>query len=124
MRLSSSFLSIKQIIATFKLILAFISMFSSTFKTLPYIYVGVSFAKIVNGRNSPPEVFLRKGILKICGKYVVNHNSIWVLFCKFAAYFQNTFSQEHLWVTTSVTIFLITIFSKRFLYRCFTGFQR
>ena len=22
----------------------------------------------------------------------------WVFFCKFAAYFQNTFSKEHLWV--------------------------
>ena len=31
-----------------------------------------------------------------------NHASAWV-FCKFAAYFQNTFSQEHLWVAASVT---------------------
>ena len=26
-----------------------------------------------------------------------NHTSAWVFSCKFAAYFQNTFSQEHLW---------------------------
>ena len=27
-----------------------------------------------------------------------NHSSAWVLSCKFAAYFENTFSWEHLWV--------------------------
>ena len=27
-----------------------------------------------------------------------NHTSTWVFSCKFAAYFRNTFSQEHLWV--------------------------
>ena len=27
-----------------------------------------------------------------------NHTSAWVFSCKFAAYFQNTFSQEHLWM--------------------------
>ena len=26
-----------------------------------------------------------------------NHTLAWVFYCKFAAYFQNTFSQEHLW---------------------------
>ena len=30
-----------------------------------------------------------------------NHTSIWVFSCKFAAYFQNTFSQEHLWRAAS-----------------------
>ena len=30
-----------------------------------------------------------------------NHTSAWVFSCKFAAYFQNTFSWEHLWVTAS-----------------------
>ena len=29
-----------------------------------------------------------------------NRTSAWV-FCKFASYFQNTFSQEHLWVAAS-----------------------
>ena len=27
--------------------------------------------------------------------------SAWVFSCKFAAYFQNTFSQKHLWVVAS-----------------------
>ena len=31
-----------------------------------------------------------------------NHTSAWVFPFKFAAYFQNTFSKEHLWVTASV----------------------
>ena len=65
-------------------------------------------------RSSRPDVFLRKGVLKICIKFTGEHpcrsaNSIklqsnypcqsdwnrtlaWVFFCKFAAYFQNTFS--------------------------------
>ena len=30
-----------------------------------------------------------------------NHTSAWVFSCNFAAYFQNTFSQEHHWVTAS-----------------------
>ena len=30
-----------------------------------------------------------------------NHTSAWLLSCKFAAYFQNSFSGEHLWVTAS-----------------------
>ena len=27
-----------------------------------------------------------------------NHTSAWVFSCKFAAYFQNTFYEEHLWM--------------------------
>ena len=30
-----------------------------------------------------------------------NHTSAWVFSCKFAAYFQNTFSSEHRWVAAS-----------------------
>ena len=30
-----------------------------------------------------------------------NHTSAWVFSCKFAAYFQNTFLQEHLWMAAS-----------------------
>ena len=55
-----------------------------------------------------PEVFLRKGLLKICSKFTAEHpfqnviliklqiywnrTSAWVFSCKFAADFQNTFS--------------------------------
>ena len=48
-------------------------------------------------RSSHPEVFLGKGVLKICNKFAVEHpcrsaSSAWVFSCKFAAYFHNTFS--------------------------------
>ena len=33
-----------------------------------------------------------------------NHTSAWVFSCKFAAYFQNTSSWEHLWRTASVFV--------------------
>ena len=32
-----------------------------------------------------------------------NHTWGWVFACKFAAYFQNIFSQEHLWMTASMS---------------------
>ena len=31
-----------------------------------------------------------------------NRTSAWVFSCKFAVYFQNTFSLEHLWTATSL----------------------
>ena len=39
-----------------------------------------------------------------------NRTSAWVFSCKFAAYFQNAFSQKHLWVAASVlyTYFLMS----------------
>ena len=49
-------------------------------------------------------MFLRKGVTKICSKstgeqqYRIAISLARVFFCKFAAYFWNTFSQEHLWV--------------------------
>ena len=59
-------------------------------------------------RSSCPEVYLRKGVLKIYSKFTGEHpkpqcnfNKVakhfirtlaWVFSCKFAAYFQNTFS--------------------------------
>ena len=58
-------------------------------------------------------VFLGKGVRKICSKFTGEHpcrSAISVkLLCNFiehlrtpiAAYFQNTFSQEHLWVAAS-----------------------
>ena len=38
-------------------------------------------------RGSHPEVFLRKGI-----NMQIIRTSVWVFSCKFASYFQNTFS--------------------------------
>ena len=74
-------------------------------------------------RSSPPEVFLGESVLKICSKLTGehpykftgkqpcqnvilqlywNHTSAWVLFCKSATYFQNTFSLENLLRAASV----------------------
>ena len=52
-------------------------------------------------RSNQPEVFLGKDVLKICSKFTGKHpcrsvisiKLLWAwMFCKFAAYFQNTFS--------------------------------
>ena len=40
-----------------------------------------------------------------------NHISAWVLSCRFAAYFQNTFSLEHLWRAAFACIFGAVIIS-------------
>ena len=74
-----------------------------------------------NDRSSPLEVLLGKRILKLGSKFTEehpcrslisikvakqvywNHISAWVFSCKFAAYFQNTFSLEQLWRTASVS---------------------
>ena len=70
-------------------------------------------------RSSPPEVFLRKTVLKICNKFTGerpcrsailacrscqlywNRTSAWMFSCEFAAHFQNTFFKENLWTTAS-----------------------
>ena len=38
---------------------------------------------------------------KVAKQLYLNRTSAWVFSCKFAAYFQNTFSMEHLWVAAS-----------------------
>ena len=65
-------------------------------------------------RSSHAKVLLGKGIMKICsiitGEHpcrsaisikLLCHTSTQVFSCKFAAYFQNTFSHEHFWVAAS-----------------------
>ena len=39
---------------------------------------------------------------KVALQVYENHTLAWVFSSKFAAYFQNTFSQKHLWVTASI----------------------
>ena len=81
----------------------------SNYRTIPASQYFASF------RSSHADVFLGKGFLKICSKFtgehpcrsvisikLLIHTSAWVFSCKFAAYFQNTFSYEHLWVAASV----------------------
>ena len=70
--------------------------------------------------SSRPEVFLGKGVLKICSKFTgeqqcrsVIHTSVWLFSCKFAAYFQNTFFIEHLWVAASELSGIIAISDKK-----------
>ena len=73
---------------------------------------------ILLNSGSSPEVFLWKGVLKMCSKFTGEHpsrntismklqnywnqTSAWVFSCKFAAYLQNTFFWEHLWRDDSV----------------------
>ena len=38
-----------------------------------------------------------------------NRTSAWMFSCKFAAYFENTFFQEHLWVAASVVSLLLEL---------------
>ena len=76
------------------------------------------FSGVAEDRSSPPEVFLGKGVLKICNKFTGEHpwqsvisiklqsnffeiTLAWDFSCKFAGYFQNTFLIEHLLATTS-----------------------
>ena len=42
-----------------------------------------------------------------------NQTSAWVFSCKFAAYFQNTFSKEQLWVVASIFSLSRKVFSSR-----------
>ena len=71
-------------------------------------------------QSSHQEVFLRNGVPEICSKFTgehpcwsvisikLLHTSAWVFSCKFATYFRNTFSQEHLWVAAAaVHIYLL-----------------
>ena len=39
---------------------------------------------------------------KVANQLYLNRTWARVFSCKFATYFQNTFSQEHLWVSTSI----------------------
>ena len=61
-------------------------------------------------RSNSLEMLLAKGVLKKCRKFTGEYpcRSVisikllaWVLSCKFAAYFQNTFSYKHLWMAAS-----------------------
>ena len=66
-------------------------------------------------------MFRRKGALKVCSKFTgehpcgsvisihKNHISVWVFSCKFAAYFQNIFSWEHLWLV-AFQVFINVLF--------------
>ena len=38
---------------------------------------------------------------KVAMQLYCNRTLVWVFSCKFAAYFQNAFSQEHLWAVAS-----------------------
>ena len=73
---------------------------------LPFQWHKKFIEKLTYLRNSHAEMFLGRDILKICSKFTGEHpcrsavalqlywnrTSAWVFSCKFAAYFQNTFS--------------------------------
>ena len=63
-------------------------------------------------RSSHPEAFQGKDVLKICVKFTGEHpgrSAISIKDAALAAFFQNTFSSEHLWWAASDS------FSKQFL---------
>ena len=81
------------------------------------VLVGVSttlVSKIIAGwaffRSSHPQMFLGKGVLKICTTYFWNLTLACVFSCEFAAYFQNAFFQEHIWVAASVVYWKFAFF--------------
>ena len=39
---------------------------------------------------------------KVAKQLYLNHTLAWMLSCKFAIYFQNTFYKEHLWAAASL----------------------
>ena len=75
----------------------------------------------VTNRSSFPDVFLLKGPLKICSKFIGEHSRksvisicdfsmitnlfsktfTWIFSCKFTAFFQNTFLYKYIWRTAS-----------------------
>ena len=48
------------------------------------------------------QIYRRTHIPKCGFSKVARYTSAWVFFCKFAAYFRNTFSKEYLWRAASV----------------------
>ena len=62
-------------------------------KQLVRDYIEVYLGPCQKVRSSHPEVFLKQ--------LYWNRTSACVFSCKFAAYFQNTFSKEHLWTAAS-----------------------
>ena len=88
----------------------FISFFKIVSLFILFLFFPFSFLNLHYQKQPHPEVFLGKRVLKIYSKFTGekrmskcdfnkvamqldwNHTSAWVFFCKFAAYFQNTFS--------------------------------
>ena len=79
--------------------------------------------KFAKGQKQPPRGFLKKRCFenmqqiynrtpmpkydfnKVSKQLYWNHTSAWVFSCNFAAYFQNTFSKQRLWVAASERVF-------------------
>ena len=105
-----------------------IMAYSEGLKNSPYLILSILF------RSSPPEMFLGKGVLKICSKFTGehprlsmisikllcnllkvafqhywNHTSAWTFPCKLAAYFQDNFLWKHLWRAASVLFQAVTM---------------
>ena len=91
-------------------------------RPLIYFYKIKNKAKTRQAYNNVLEAtFQRCSYKKVFQNYAKllywNDTSAWVLSCKLAAYFQNTFSYEHLWVAASVSSKHHTMRSSRII-RC------
>ena len=56
---------------------------------------------------------------KVAKQRYRNHTSAWVFCCKLAAYFQNIFSQEHLWTADPTNFSKIKLVIYQFPFCCF-----
>ena len=65
---------------------------------MPAIAISLDAQKVKTGQS-----FLEAFLEQLCQSAISNRTLIWVLSCKFAAYFQNTFLYEHLWRAASGT---------------------
>ena len=93
------------------------SIFKILFHLLPSVYTTIN--KTSSKQKPPSKGVFRKrssgntqqicrripmpkcNFNKVSKKLCWNHTSAWMISCEFAAYFQNTFSQEHLWTAAS-----------------------
>ena len=82
-------------------------------------YTCINRITVMTCRSSCLGMFLGKDVLKKCSKFTGEHScrsAICVFSCKFAAYFQNTFSKEHLWMAAGGH-------DSRYFGRCFKCFK-
>ena len=93
------------------------SIFKILFHLLPSVYTTIN--KTSSKQKPPSKGVFRKrssgntqqicrripmpkcNFNKVAKKLCWNHTSAWMISCEFAAYFQYTFSQEHLWTAAS-----------------------
>ena len=77
------------------MIVKFPCCYQKSLAFIPYLELRISKkpANVRHTESSPSEVFLRKDVLEISRRFTGEHPYRSAISCKFAAYFQNIFSQ-------------------------------